>query len=65
MVEEAHYKKSHPAGAESPVFLSQLSWLRGELKCRKLVCGSVREPVCPGGGLGGLGFLPSPVLALF
>lgn len=72
MVEEVHYKKSHPVGAESPVFLSQLSWHcpklaggGGDVKCRKLVCSSVREPACLGGGLGSLRFLPSPVLALF
>lgn len=71
MVEEAHYKRSRPVGAESPVFLSQLSWhwaklTGGELKYRKLVRRSLRElPPHPrlGGGLGGLGFLPSPATA--
>lgn len=48
MVEEAHYKRSRPVGAESPVFLSQLSWhcsklTGGELKYRKLLCRSLRE----------------------
>lgn len=38
MVEEAHYKRSRPVGAESPVFLSQLSW-----HCSKLTGGELKN----------------------